>query len=73
MNPTADRWDPRLCVNSLSSQRWTLSEDLECYERLGIDRISLFMPKLRHAGIDRAEAEIKPAGSGLTGFCREAP
>lgn len=68
MNPTGGRWDPRLCVNSLSSQHWTLSEDLECYERLGIDRISLFMPKLRHAGIDRAEAEIKAGGFRVDGI-----
>ena len=54
-----ERWDPRLCVNSLSSQHWTLWEDLECYERLGIHRISLFMPKLLKAGLDRAEAEIE--------------
>ena len=70
MNPTGDRWDPRLCVNSLSSQHWTLSEDLECYERLGIGRISLFMPKLldMRAGIDRAEAEIKAGGFRVDGI-----
>jgi sugar phosphate isomerase/epimerase len=35
-----------------------LWEDLECYERLGIGRISVFMPKLLKAGVDRAVAEI---------------
>ena len=72
MNPTGEQWDlpwdPRLCVNSLSSQHWTLSEDLECYERLGIGRISLFMPKLRQAGLDRAEAEIKAGGFRVDGI-----
>ncbi len=71
MNPTGERWDPRLCVNALSSQHWTLSEDLECYERLGIDRISLFMPKLRQAGLDRAEAEIKAGGFRVDGLLPE--
>ncbi len=68
MSPTGEPWDPRLCVNSLSSQLWTLSEDLECYERLGIGRISLFMPKLRHVGLDRAEAEIKAGGFRVDGI-----
>lgn len=66
--PAGKVWDPRLCVNSLSSQHWTLSEDLECYERLGIDRISLFMPKLHQAGLDRAEAEIKAGGFRVDGI-----
>jgi len=68
MNPIGEWWDPRLCVNSLSSQHWTLSEDLECYQRLGIGRISLFMPKLQKAGLDRAVGEIKAGGFRVDGI-----
>jgi sugar phosphate isomerase/epimerase len=68
MNSTGETWDPRLCVNSLSSQHWTLWEDLECYERLGIGRISLFMPKLVHAGLDRAVAEVTGRGIRVDGI-----
>jgi sugar phosphate isomerase/epimerase len=68
MSSKDERWDPRLCVNSLSSQHWTLWEDLECYERLGIGRISLFMPKLLSAGLDRAVAEIRGRGIRVDGI-----
>jgi sugar phosphate isomerase/epimerase len=63
----AGGWDPRLCVNSLSSQRWTLQEDLDCYERLGIGRISVFLPKLLAAGLDRAVADITGRGLRVDG------
>jgi sugar phosphate isomerase/epimerase len=45
-----------------------LWEDLECYERLGIGRISLFMPKLVDAGLDRAVAEIVGRGIRVDGI-----
>jgi sugar phosphate isomerase/epimerase len=35
-----------------------LRQDLDCYERLGIERISLYLPKLLDAGLDEAVAEI---------------
>ncbi len=57
MRPDAG-WDPRLSVNAFSSRHWTLAEDLACYERLGIGRVSLLLPKLVAAGTDRALAEI---------------
>jgi sugar phosphate isomerase/epimerase len=52
------RWDPRLGVNALSSRNWTLQQDLDCYERLGIDRITLYLPKLLDAGLDGAVTVI---------------
>ena len=62
------RWDTRLAVNALSSRSWTLGQDLECYERLGVERITVFLPKLlEHGlehGLDAAVAEI--TGRGLT-------
>jgi sugar phosphate isomerase/epimerase len=65
--PTDGGWDTRLSVNSLSSRRWTLQEDLDCYERLGIDRISVFLPKLLTAGLDRAVADITGRGFRVDG------
>jgi sugar phosphate isomerase/epimerase len=64
---STNQWDPRLCVNSLSSRRWTLAEDLACYERLGIGRISLFLPKLVKAGLDRAVSDITSRGLRVDG------
>lgn len=64
---TGEQWDPRLCVNSLSSQHWTLPEDLDCYERLGIGRISVFLPKLVEVGLDRAVADITGRGFQVDG------
>ena len=52
------RWDSRLAVNSLSSRNWTLRQDLDCYERLGIGRITVYLPKLLEAGVESAVAEI---------------
>jgi sugar phosphate isomerase/epimerase len=65
--PPVGGWDPRLCVNSLSSRRWTLQEDLDCYERLGIGRISVFLPKLLAAGLDRGVADITGRGFRVDG------
>jgi sugar phosphate isomerase/epimerase len=65
--PIEGRWDPRLCVNSLSSRNWTLQQDLDCYERLGIRRISVFLPKLLAAGLDRAVDEISARGLRVDG------
>jgi sugar phosphate isomerase/epimerase len=61
-------WDPRLCVNSLSSLTWTLHEDLACYERLGIDRMSAFLPKLVKVGLDQAVSEITGRGLRVDGI-----
>jgi sugar phosphate isomerase/epimerase len=66
--PLVGGWDPRLCVNSLSSRRWTLQEDLDCYERLGIGRISVFLPKLLAAGIDRGVDDIRGRGFRVDGI-----
>ena len=49
--------DPRLSVNALSSRSWTLRQDLDCYERLGIERITVNLPKLLDPGLDDAVAD----------------
>jgi sugar phosphate isomerase/epimerase len=51
-------------VNSLSSAAWSLSQDLELYQRLGISRVSLFLPKLVATGLERSIDEI--VGRGIT-------
>ncbi len=61
-------WDPRLSVNAFSSRHWTLAEDLACYERLGIGRVSVLLPKLVAAGADRAVAEIGDRGLTVDGI-----
>ena len=38
---SAEAWDSRLAVNSLSSRGWSLWQDLECYERLGVERVGV--------------------------------
>ncbi len=61
-------WDPRLSVNAFSSRNWTLAEDLSCYERLGISRVSLLLPKLVAAGTEEAVAEIRDRGLTVDGM-----
>ena len=61
---SAQRWDPRISVNSLSSISWSLSQDLELYRRLDIRRVSLFLPKLVDAGLERAIDEV--VGRGIS-------
>jgi sugar phosphate isomerase/epimerase len=58
------RWDTRLAVNALSSRNWTLQQDLDCYERLGIERITVTLPKLVDHGLNDAVDQI--TGRGLT-------
>ena len=60
--------DPRLSVNALSSRSWTLRQDLDCYERLGIERITVNLPKLLDAGLDDAVAEISGRGLHVDGI-----
>ena len=64
------RWDPRLAVNALSSRSWTLQQDLDCYERLGIERVTVYLPKLldhgASAGHGLDEAIDQITGRGLT-------
>jgi len=64
----APRWDSRLGVNALSSRSWTLAQDLECYERLGVERISVYLPKLLNAGLDHAVAAITGRGLKVDGI-----
>lgn len=45
-------------MSSLSSRTWSLRQDLDLYERLGIDRVTLSLPKLIEAGLERAIDEI---------------
>jgi sugar phosphate isomerase/epimerase len=68
MTSTSQPWDPRLGVNSLSSRNWTLHQDLDCYERLGVGRISVVLPKLLEAGLDRAVDEITGRGLHVDGI-----
>ncbi len=58
MGPAAPSWHPQLSVNSICSRSYTLREDLDLYERLGISRVTLSFPKLEAAGLDEAVAEV---------------
>jgi sugar phosphate isomerase/epimerase len=49
-------------VSSLSSARWSLTQDLDLYQRLDIHRASFFLPKLVQAGLERAIEEIVGRG-----------
>ncbi|HEX4245221.1 MAG TPA: hypothetical protein VHY77_06630, partial [Acidimicrobiales bacterium] len=60
----ATPWDRRISVNSLSSRAWSLHQDLDLYQRLGIHRASFMLPTLLEAGLEQAVDEI--AGRGLT-------
>jgi sugar phosphate isomerase/epimerase len=51
-------WDRRLSVNSLSSRELSLAEDLALYERLGLARVTLWLPKLVEAGLEKAVDEV---------------
>ncbi|MGH9074758.1 MAG: hypothetical protein ACRDZQ_11670, partial [Acidimicrobiales bacterium] len=61
------RWDRRISVSSLSSRSWSLRQDLDLYQRLGIDRVSVSLPKLMDAGLDRAVDEITGRGIAVDG------
>jgi sugar phosphate isomerase/epimerase len=65
---TGPRWDPRLGVNALSSRDWSLRQDLDCYDRLGIERITVYLPKLLDAGLDVALGEITGRGLHVDGI-----
>jgi sugar phosphate isomerase/epimerase len=58
VTPAAPSWHPSLSVNSLCSRSYTLAEDLDLYERLGISRVTLFFPKIEAFGVEAAVAEV---------------
>src|SRR5579862_9196119 len=50
---------PRLSINSLSTAGWTIEQDLDLYDRLGIDQAGLYIEKLeaeRRSAVDRVRA-----------------
>jgi sugar phosphate isomerase/epimerase len=60
-------WHPRLSVHALSTRRWSLAQDLDLYQRLGVRRISVSLPKLVAGGIDTSVAEIADRGLQVDG------
>lgn len=61
-------WDPRVSVHALSTRQWSLSQDLELYERLQVRRISVSLLKLADAGIDDSVGEIADRGLQVDGI-----
>jgi sugar phosphate isomerase/epimerase len=53
---------PQLSVSAVSSWRWSLDEDLACWEELGVDHVGLSFRKLDEVGLDAATARIAAAG-----------
>jgi sugar phosphate isomerase/epimerase len=53
---------PKVGLNSLSSVSWTLAQDLALYDRLGVQRVGLFVDKLEAAGTDSAIDRVRASG-----------
>jgi sugar phosphate isomerase/epimerase len=53
---------PRLSVNSVSSVRQSLSDDIEMWRELGIDHVALILPKIDQAGWEEARTMVNEAG-----------
>ena len=53
---------PRLTVNSLSTASWTLEQDLELYDALGVTSAAWYADKLERAGLGRAVELIRDSG-----------
>jgi sugar phosphate isomerase/epimerase len=53
---------PRLSVNSVSSVRQSLLDDIEMWRELGIDHVALILPKIDQAGWEEARTMVTKAG-----------
>lgn len=53
---------PRLSVNSVSSVRQSLADDVQMWEELGVGYVALILPKIDQAGWDDARALVENAG-----------
>jgi sugar phosphate isomerase/epimerase len=53
---------PRLSVNSVSSVRQSLADDIEMWGEIGIDHVALILPKIDQAGWDEARTMVTGAG-----------
>jgi sugar phosphate isomerase/epimerase len=67
------RVHPRLSINSLSTARWTLSQDLDLYARLGIGRAGLYVDKLEAAGSGTAVEQVLAAGISVSHVFTRGP
>jgi sugar phosphate isomerase/epimerase len=54
--------NPRLSINSLSTAGWTIEQDLDLYDRLGIDLAGLYVDKLEAAPGGSAVEQVLAAG-----------
>jgi sugar phosphate isomerase/epimerase len=64
---------PRLSINSQSSMRQSLTEDIAMWRALDIDYVGLTSPKLAAVGWDDAPAVIADAGLRVSNVACEAP
>ncbi len=55
-------------MHALSTRHWSLAQDLELYDRLGVGRTSVALPKLADAGLDEAVAAITGRGLRVDGI-----
>jgi sugar phosphate isomerase/epimerase len=53
---------PRLSVNSVSSYRQSLASDIELWDQLGVERVSLILPKIEEVGWEVARELVTSAG-----------
>ena len=53
---------PRLSVNSVSSVRQTLADDIKMWNEIGIDHVALILPKIDQAGWEEARKSVTEAG-----------
>ncbi|MGH8995432.1 MAG: sugar phosphate isomerase/epimerase family protein [Acidimicrobiales bacterium] len=53
---------PRLSVNSVSSIRQSLADDIAMWDDLGIDHVALILPKIDQSGWEEARAMVTGAG-----------
>jgi sugar phosphate isomerase/epimerase len=53
---------PRLSVNSVSSWRQPLSDDIAMWRDLGIEHVALILPKIKEVGWDEARDLVNEAG-----------
>jgi sugar phosphate isomerase/epimerase len=62
---------PRLSVNSLSSLRQSLADDIAMWRELGIDQVGLISPKLEAYGWEKAKHAIAGAGVSVSNLSVE--
>ena len=60
----------RLCIHTMTTKPWSLTEAIEAYTRAGVPAITVWRQHLAGVGVDTAAKVLRGSGLRVTSLCR---